>query len=688
MAPSHSRKRDVTASSLGDGPNVSRNALKKRILAAAALVRSRSFAAARREIQAVLSSVQDDPEALVGAGILSFVTHDYEVALSALERADSIHPHSGILWQRFERSNRLGWDREAIMVLEEAVAREPNEPTWPASLLAIRAKRQSYALALKHGQAVLALAPEVISVRIEMAGIHAALGQVPETLDQLQSATKLAKRGPIFLEAARIARSVGAFSEAEMYSNHALNYADSAVVAHIHLSELALWSGKLDQAEQLAQAAEKVETSAAARRIFGVIAYLRKDRASAQKHLEAALRMDPRESEAYAWLAEIALREKRYDDAHDLISKTIASGRGIVLSAYFLRMRLLLEYDPPAPTPPAKQLTEHLKESLGALVPEIDVALSETTIETAMVILDRALERMVGNRSVVATYLQNGELKVVPGVRDPRTASRQMLERIQVDPPEMLLVEFDDLIAAFPASNLPLAHKGELLLWLGRLEESRKMLEQAIELVQGTRWAYIGLTAIEIIEGRPEKALEVSAQGVTAMANTEGPAVFVHRGEALRLLDRDAEADFLRAIKYNPSRVSAHINLALMRLRQNRLQEARELIAHALDVIPGLFSDAAYELGLDQITDDLGQMKPDVLHRVLAYALKMMRGNRSSTCMTYITRAGRIRFGRRVGATADALHARDEADVLLAARVLQNGLSALPVRKRPAKESA
>lgn len=664
-------------------PNVSRNSVRKRLLGAASLVRSRAFAAARQEIQAVLPVVQDDPEALVAAGILSFVTHDYEVSLAALARADAILPLAGITFQRFERANRLGWDREAIEVLEDAITRQPNEPTWHALLLAIRAKRQSYAQALKHGHAVLAEAPDIVPVRIEIAGIHAALGDARSTVLQLQRTVERAKRGPVFLEAARIARMVGAFPAAKAHLSQALTYADAAMHAYLGLGEIALWSGHLEEAEQLVANAEKIESSAAAKRISGIIAYLRGHYDSARKHLETAIQMDKNESEAFMWLAEIALREKRHDDAHSLISSAIATARGIVFSAYLLRLRVLLDYDEPAPAPPARHLTEHLQEALVALVPEITTPLADADIATASTILDRALERMHGNRSVVATYLRDGELKLVPGVRDPRTASRQMLERIQVDPPEMLLAEFDELAKTFPASGMPLVHKGELLLWLGRLEEARQMLEKSIDLVIGTRWAYIGLTLLETLEGNLEAALEVSARGVAVMNNTEGPAVFVHRGETLRLLGRDAEPDLVRAIKSNPSRVSAHLNLALVRLSQHRVEEARELVAQAIDVIPGIFSDAAYELELDQITDDLRQVQPDVLRRVVERALQMMRGNRSSTCITYVTRSGRIRFGRRMGATADPLHGRDDTDILLAARVLQQGLSALPARKRP-----
>jgi tetratricopeptide (TPR) repeat protein len=668
-----------------NAPSASRNSLRKRLLGVASLVHSRAFPRARREIRAILASVNDDPELLVAAGLLAFVTRDYDVALSALARAEAIFDHAGITWQRFERTNRLGWDREAVQILEERVARQPNEPTWHASLLVLRAKRQSFAAALKHGYAVLSDARDIVGIRIEIAGIHAALGDARETILHLQRATENAKRGPIFLEAARLARMVGAFAAAKAYFEQASTYPDSVLRAHLGLGELALWSEQLDQAEQHAHQAEQIESSAAGQRILGVIEHLRGNRESARKLLESALRMDRNESEAHMWLAEIALQEKRHDDAHASLSSAIASARGIVLAAYFLRLRVILDHETAEPSPPARHLTEHLKEALAALVPEFEGSLAETDPETASSILDRALARMYGNRSIVPTYVREGVLKLVPGVRDPRTASRRVLERIQVDPPEKLLAEFDELIAEFPASSLPIAHKGELLLWLGRLEESRKTLESAIELVGGTRWAYIGLSAIDLLEGNPEAALEVSARGVAMMNNTEGPAVFVHRGEALRLLGRDAEPDLLRAIEQNPSRVSAHMNLALVRLRDGRLQSARELVAHAIDVIPGLFSDAAHELGLDQLTDDLNRVDPEVLRQVLEQALKMLAGNRSSSCISYVTRAGKIRFGRRMGTTVDPLHARDDADIALAARVIQVGLSVLPSRWRQAK---
>ncbi len=267
------------------------------------------------------------------------------------------------------------------------------------------------------------------------------------------------------------------------------------------------------------------------------------------------MRLDPDESEAHVWLAEIALRERRLEDGHASISRAIASAQGVPFAAHLVRLRLNLE-EVSDEGPPEHQ-TDHLRAPLGVLCPELASAMDGVDRAAWRNLVDRALERLHGNRSSVATFIDRDALTLVPSVRDPRAESRRLLELCRLCPEETLLDELSALAQVFPRSGLPLAHRGELLLWLGRVAEAREDLARAISVVRGTRWAYIGLTMADILSGDPEKALETSAAGVQIMQNTEGPAVFVHRGEALRRLGRldESAADLERSAQLHPRRV-------------------------------------------------------------------------------------------------------------------------------------
>jgi len=224
-------------------------------------------------------------------------------------------------------------------------------------------------------------------------------------------------------------------------------------------------------------------------------------------------------------------------------------------------------------------------------------------------------------------------------------------------------------------------------LWVGDLEGARRDLERAIEIVLGTRWAYIGLTGIHILEGDYEQALEVSARGVKVMRGTEGPSVYIYRGEALRRLGRYREAlkDLTRSVRIHPSRVSAWFNLGLLYAAIGELALFERVYARLEIQAPGLLSDAACEVGV-VLWGDPGFVPPvEVRLAVIEHGLAMMRGNRSSTAMTYFTAQGRMRMvehrdaGTPVG---EGPHVRDRT-MLVRAHNLVLGTFGLPSAPEP-----
>ena len=130
------------------------------------------------------------------------------------------------------------------------------------------------------------------------------------------------------------------------------------------------------------------------------------------------------------------------------------------------------------------------------------------------------------------------------------------------------------------------------------------------------------------------------------MNNTEGPAGFVYRGEAERLLG-DLEADrrdLETALAINDQRLGAWLNLALVRAELGDDAGFEAAWEHLEVAARGLLSDAALELGVT-LWGDPGECA-SAATRVLAIrrALAMSRGNRSTGHTTYFTASGRLRF--------------------------------------------
>jgi len=664
---------------------------RARLRRAITLAAEHKFASARRAAAAALADAPRDAVVAIAAGLVLYVTRDHHVALEALGRAAQLGGGARTHWLRRERAAWLGWDLDAKAALLDGARAEPNEPRWPAALLALHAHRRSWDEALRSAEQLAQSAPDDAGTLMEIAGVHAALGD-REALERcLARALANADIVPVRLEAARLLRVVGAFDAARAHGEAVLARSADDVHANVALAELALWTSDHPRAARFARAALASGPSAPAARVLGAIAWLDGQRDEAVTQLERAVRLDSTDADAHAWLAEIAIAEHRSDDAHAAISRAIAAGGGVVFAGQILRLRVKLEEPRAVEWLFAPHLIAHQRAPLRALVPELAAVLDGFDRDGWRALLDTALQRMHGNRSTVATYFYEGTLRLVPHIRDPRAESRRALERVRLEPAEKLLLELDEVRRSFPRSPLPLAHYGELLLWMGRLDEARTALDGALAIETGTRWAYIGLGAIDMLSGDPERALVTLEDGVRAMQNTTGPAVYVHRGEALRRLGRLAEAkvDLVRAVELNPARLSGWINLALLHVANGELEQARSLTAEVFARAPGLVSDAAREVSVELFGDGApAELEP--IGRVLDHALAMLRGNRSSSCITYFTSEGALRFARNTSRGAPPVHANDAEDLRLALSVLLRGPAALrrPGHRPPSSASA
>jgi tetratricopeptide (TPR) repeat protein len=614
------------------------------------------------------------------AGSLAYVTHDYQRALEQFAEAAR---GSGAAARRARQlainaAIALGWDHDVRELIDRAIADDPTHASWHVQAVRACARGDWRAQALHHAEQALALAPDNAALWMEVAGLHARAGAVAQTIAALDRALALAPiaiaaRMPYLHEAGQVAVEVGEFERARTYFDEILAHDGNALDIHVRLAELASWIDADSDARAHAERALALQPSfGPALRMLGALELRAGQPERARELLQQAIARDPSDHQAHVWLAELELRAANYDAAHAHLARAVSCSSGNLLVASLLRY-LVVAYDEPAEPGElvSRNRTDEFEHVLGVLAPE-PAAIGLRTRAPAHLVtaVEAALAAVRGNRSIHITHVLEGRLTRVHGETGCRHRSRRALQLLRVAKPELCLAELDAVERAYPHSSLPPCHRGELHLWLGNWTQARADLEAAIERVTGTRWAYMGLSTLELLAGDPERSLAINAHGVEVMRNSEGPAIHVFRGEALRRLGRldQAIAELERAVSTHPARASAVINLALAYAAAGQHEQARALwqrLAHQQAC--GLISDAARELGegrplarqawliepepiaasaqARQIVGDRDwQPTLEVIVAVLERALQMMGGNRSSALLTYWTSDGRLRF--------------------------------------------
>ena len=181
-------------------------------------------------------------------------------------------------------------------------------------------------------------------------------------------------------------------------------------------------------------------------------------------------------------------------------------------------------------------------------------------------------------------------------------------------------------------------------------ERAEAAFRRAIADTPEVRWAYVGLCATEMIRQRWDEALAWCERGIEAFP-PPGRTMFAYRGEVYRRmgeLDR-AEEDLRHMLSLTPERISSWMNLALVRHAFGDGSLLAPTFLRLRRRAPGLVDDGCRELDLDA----LGALDENALVTLLEHLLAMMRGNRSSSFVSYFTRAGdgraRLRFVPRDG---------------------------------------
>lgn len=627
------------------------------------------------------------------AGLVRFVARDYQGSLDAFELA-AADPRAATRAYRelTAAAGSLGWDQDVRTLLERAVEAEPNSPRWHAEAVRFHERGRNYEAAAKHARAALELAPTAAGLWMQLAKLCARQGEAQEAghalaqaLEHTPPEAQPEDQASARSEAALIALDAGLWEIARTHLHWTTQHAPTPE-AWVWLGELAAWEGDGDEAVSCAERALALAPEhGGAHRLLGGQRLLAGDVADGIERFKRALEADPRDNQAHAWMAQALLAKGDYRgvDRH-LRSATMRSG-GFFFVAWMLRFMLVAAEDQGQ----LATITPNRTEEFGAVLPEAAGELGRRALETrdraeTIAAVELALERMRGNRSIYASYVDDAGLQRVKARTGCRHASRWALQLIRVATPEQCLAQFDAIMADYPESSLPVCHRGELALWLGRFDEAKRDLETAIELLAGTRWAYIGLSTFGLLDGDPQASLEMNARGVEAMRNTEGPAVHVYRGEAYRRLGQldQALAELKKADELHPARASAAINLALTYAALERWDDVEPLWLRLRDdQCPGLMGDAARELDLAIVGNVGFEASRTTIVAVLERALAMMGGNRSSGLITYWTAAGQLRFVSKWPHGGAKPHDRDEQRLMQAQDLLNRASGARRVRR-------
>jgi coproporphyrinogen III oxidase-like Fe-S oxidoreductase len=396
--------------------------------------------------------------------------------------------------------------------------------------------------------------------------------------------------------------------------------------------ELAFWASDVDEALSCVEHAQQLEPDVglrlrgACRVWLGALDEARADLEQAEDHPETSL-----------WRGELERRAGHPDAAETLIAEGIRKSEGYAVGGHLSRQLTVLEQRTGSGTPDR----DAYAELLLLLEPIWRTPNTETpsTAGDVTAVLSRCLDAMAGNRTTRPSYVDaGGRLRPLANANGQRPlhtrfAARAIQDLLRIHDAEDVIGRLSDLAAEHSDAPIVFCHVGEVELWLGRYDDALKSFGRAIDMSPLVRWAYVGLCAAEMGRGDHPAALDWCAKGEQAFP-PPGRTMFAYRGEVHRLMGAHdlALQDTQHMLSLTPRRLSSWINMALL---SDDDETQRATLVRIERRAPGLVADALaeHELGGEQTLGTLFQ-----------HMLGMMRGNRSSTFVTYFTAAGELRF--------------------------------------------
>lgn len=518
---------------------------------------------------------------------------------------------------RARLAQELGWTLDALEVLESPAAPSPLRRV--AADLYARAGHPKRALAIAAN--ALEGAPDDIQLLLLLASVappeeHARVRRMLEAVPLKGSAAGL--------RCARALRTLGGDAMPQLEACAESESLDVADPARAELARIAFEDGDDGRARECcAQVRDFEGAGRRAQVVLGALALEGGDFESAERIFTRASKNETSPF-LLSWWAELYLRLERFEDARAVLHRSRLEG-GDAMGGTLALQRLLL----------AVSTVERGRTLDAHRFREVEAVLRHYAEDTRVNDVFAAPQADAVASLVLAVLKKMGRRRSTPpelAFTGARSGLRRAIERLVVLGDEALAAFDEDVRIHGWSGALMRAHRGELLMWLGRYEEAESELLAAIDEDPRTRWAYIGLSALALQAGDGEEALRLNAEGVRAMDGTVGGSVHVHRGEALRLLGRYPEAKdaLLLALQLHPARISASLNLGLLAVATGEEALAASMLQRVRTQAPGLMSDARRQVRQRQAEEGT------TTERVLGEALVMLGANRSSTCMSYV----------------------------------------------------
>ena len=450
------------------------------------------------------------------------------------------------------------------------------------------------------------------------------------------------------MRAAQYQVQLGGLADALSYAKEALELDPTHAPALLMLADFSLWNGNCAEAADYATTLESIPGQEKnASRIHATCCVLQEEWDTALERLDALIEEDTQDSVALILRGEAKRAKGDYDSAVTDIDMGIIHAHGYTLQANISRLMTITEQQDQMCGRIAKDAFEELLRLSKPILPnpEEDVLCNGAPQEVRRLIT-HTFRCFKGNRSPNTTYIRHDDpsetLTRLHIQAHSRFSSRYAQELIRTRSVEDVLEFFDEMIAADPDNPIIYTHSGEVLLWLGRYEESLVEFKKSIAITPKVRWAYIGLCANELMLGNYQKALDWCSDGLKAFP-PPGRTMFPYRAEVYRRMGKLdlARKDMKRAAEMTPGRMTGWMNEALI---ERAFGDESLMVPAYRKVVER--NPCIVETALDEMDNPFDLQSPtiDGIEELFEYMMLMMRGNRSSDFVTYFTRDGDFRF--------------------------------------------
>ncbi|MEI6083189.1 MAG: tetratricopeptide repeat protein [Verrucomicrobiota bacterium] len=490
--------------------------------------------------------------------------------LNALQTNAESLPALGRLGAVYYQQGRFG---RAVPVLLESRQLDPQNLDVRLKLAAIYLGAGKHAEAREEARFVLAQRPLDAEAPIVLAETAGTPPEIDATRQELQ---KLTESAASHTAAGILNLRQGDLAGAETELKRALAIDPKFSAAYSALGFLYLTRNDLKQAEQAIQTAAEFAPARSNGKLQSIRFKLQTgDLAAARREVDAVIKSTPDYLPASLNLAEIAVREKKYDECAATIRKVLERDPGNY-EAQFLSARLRL-----------------IKGEAGKAVTEL-VKLAEQYPESARLQHQLALAYLAGNETAKAVGSLNralslepafveaglllGEMKIRTG--DPSAAVVVLKQLIQKRPNiaqiylqlalayraqgslDEAVATYQKLMQLFPQDYRPHFLAGLVFLQQNQKPAARAAFDTALELAPDYLPALEQLVTVDLLDGQLAAALARLEKQVAKNPRQAGPHYLLAKIYLTQRTPEPAQVALLKALELQPDFPEAQILLA------------------------------------------------------------------------------------------------------------------------------